>query len=126
MRSANGASYYLLRMLGSKVYEAHLTVPLYLEYEEQVQRLVKAGIAKKTALTDILDYICEEMVLNDVYFLWRPFLKDRDDDMVLEAAVAGHCSHIVTHNIKDFKGIEKFGIAAFTPAQFLQLLRGEL
>lgn len=126
MRSADGASYYLLRLLGSKLYEGHLTIPLYLEYEEQVQRIVKAGIIKRAAATDILDYICEEMVLDNVYFLWRPFLKDADDDMVLEAAVAGNCSHIVTHNTKDFREIEKFGVAAFTPAQFLQLLRGAL
>ncbi|MCK5801796.1 MAG: PIN domain-containing protein [Lentisphaeria bacterium] len=62
--------------------------------------------------------------LDAVYFLWRPFLRDADDDMVLEAAVAGGCSHIVTHNTKDFRGVEEFGLAVLTPGQFLRLLRG--
>jgi len=32
----------------------------------------------------------------DISFLWRPQLKDPADEMVLEAAVNGRCSHIVT------------------------------
>ncbi len=114
----------LLSVLGTMAYEAHLTVPLYLEYEEQALRVAKAGIIDQIAVDDILDYICKAMVLDTVHFLWRPFLRDADDDMVLEAAVAGGCSHIVTHNTRDFRGVEEFGLAILTPGQFLRLLRG--
>jgi len=51
-------------------------------------------------------------------------LKDPNDDMVLELAVAARCSVIVTHNIGDFSGVEKFGIEALPPAAFLRRLRG--
>ena len=124
LRSRRGASFALLRMLGTEAYRAHLTVPLYLEYEEQAARLVEDHMLEPEAMADILDFICEAMCLDMVYFLWRPFLRDADDDMVLEAAVAGGCSHIVTHNTKDFQGVEQFGLAVLTPGQFLRLLRG--
>ena len=41
--------------------------------------------------------------MQDVHFLWRPFLRDPDDDMVLEGAVASGSQFIITHNVKDFK-----------------------
>ncbi len=124
LRSRRGASSVLLRLLGTDAYEAHLTVPLYLEYSEQALRIVSAGIAERKTVDDILDYVCETMVLDTVHFLWRPFLRNADDDMVLEAAAAGGCSHILTHNTRDFRGVAEFGIAVLTPGQFLQLLRG--
>ena len=39
-------------------------------------------------------------------------------------AVAARCRAIVTHNIRDFAGVERFGVAAITPASFLRELRG--
>ncbi len=35
--------------------------------------------------------------------------------MVLEAAVASQSKIIITHNIGDFEGIEKFGIEVMLP-----------
>jgi hypothetical protein len=36
-----------------------------------------------------------------------------------ELAVAAGCSHIITHNTRDFRGSERFGIHALTPGEFL-------
>jgi len=58
-----------------------------------------------------------------IYFLWRPFLTDANDELVLELAVSAKCQYIVTHNIRDFKGTEKFGIQAISPKEFLQIIR---
>ena len=57
-----------------------------------------------------------------IYFLWRPSLPDVNDELVLELAVSANCEYILTHNIKDFKGTEKFGIKAITPKEFLQVI----
>lgn len=122
LRSKQGASHALLLLLGDSSYRAHLTVPLFLEYEEQVMRLVAAETIADKFAQDILDYICTETVFHDVHFLWRPFLRDADDDMVLEAAVAGACRYIVTHNKKDFQGAEKLGVSVITPGLFLRQL----
>lgn len=59
----------------------------------------------------------------DVHFLWRPFLHDPDDDMVLECAVASGSQYIVTHNVKDFRRAPELKVQAITPADFLTLLR---
>ncbi|HKZ81695.1 MAG TPA: PIN domain-containing protein [Pyrinomonadaceae bacterium] len=55
--------------------------------------------------------------------MWRPFLTDVDDELVLELAVSAGCEYIVTHNTSDFKGTEKFGVQAITPKEFLQIIR---
>ena len=115
----------LLRMLGTDAYEAHLTVPLYLEYQEQASRVVSAGVAAAGPVAAVLDYVCDSMVLDAVHFLWRPFLPDADDDMVLELAVAAGSRYIVTHNVRDFRGSERFGITALPPRDFLGLMRAE-
>ena len=47
--------------------------------------------------------------------LWRPFLKDPTDEMVLETAVHGQAEKILTFNLKDFVGAEQFGVRVDTP-----------
>ena len=42
--------------------------------------------------------------------------------MVLELAVAADCDGIVTFNLGDFEGAEQFGLALYTPAQFIKAL----
>ena len=71
----------------------------------------------------ILDNICALSNFQDIYFLWRPYLKDPKDDHVLEVAVASKTKTILTHNIKDFKGVEKFGIKAITPGKYLEEIK---
>lgn len=44
--------------------------------------------------------------------------------MVLELAVAASCRVIVTHNLNDFVGAERFGMNPISPAEFLRELRG--
>jgi len=53
-------------------------------------------------------------------FLWRPSLRDPDDDMVLETAVNGHADALVTFNIRDFEdAAQRFGVAVMSPAEAL-------
>lgn len=60
----------------------------------------------------------------DIYFLWRPFLQDADDEMVLELAVAGRATHIITFNQRDVAGVSKaFGVQVMTPARFMASLQ---
>lgn len=37
-----------------------------------------------------------------LHYIWRPQLRDPGDEMVLEAAVNGQVSALVTHNVRDF------------------------
>jgi predicted nucleic acid-binding protein len=57
----------------------------------------------------------------EIYFLWRPFLKDPGDGMVLEVAVGARVERIVSHNVADFRGVEEqFGIRVATPGEFMK------
>ncbi len=82
------------------------------------------GYISKTMVQDVLDYHCAVAHRNMIFFLWRPFLRDPDDDMVLELAVKAGCDYIVTHNVADFAGADQFGIQIATPAAFLQRIGG--
>jgi hypothetical protein len=43
--------------------------------------------------------------------------------MVLELAVAADCDAIVTHNVRDFAGADRFRIRVVNPGMFLNELR---
>lgn len=60
------------------------------------------------------------------YYLWRPLLRDPNDEMVLEVAVNGDADAIVTFNFRDYGNIpSKFGIELLKPGQALRSLRNE-
>lgn len=58
-----------------------------------------------------------------VSFLWRPAMRDPDDDFLLDLAVTARATHLVTHNVRDLEAARRFGINVVTPGQFLDILR---
>ena len=124
LRSKNGASYVLISMLPSPKFEPAVSVPLYLEYLDVLMRPeIKPHGVSKTDVLSFLRKILSYSHKQSIYFNWRPWLKDADDDMILELAVASQSSYIVTFNLKDFANIELFGIEAVTPSNFLSFVR---
>jgi putative PIN family toxin of toxin-antitoxin system len=123
MRSRQGASYQLLRRLPSPRFTPALSVALYMEWQAVLTRPehLPPGMDAERML-GFLRYLASIAHLQDVHYLWRPFLRDPDDDMVLECAVASGSRHIVTHNVKDFRRASALGVTALTPGDFLQLL----
>lgn len=120
LRSQRGASYQLLRRVGRGPFELDLSVPLVLEYEDAAKRLLGQIALSLAQIDDIIDYLCANAQHRQVFYLWRPFLRDAKDDMVLELAVAARADCIVTFNRQDFQGAEQFGIRVVTPQEFLQ------
>jgi len=100
-------------------------VPLVLEYESATKRISRSIALRHSDIDDVLDYLCSVAEHRKIHFLWRPFLRDTSDDMVLELAVESESDYIVTHNIGDFAGIKRFGLQAITPREFLREI-GEL
>jgi predicted nucleic acid-binding protein len=98
---------------------------LFLEYQEVCHRTREYANRSARQVDDILNYLCSACTLHAVHYLWRPLLPDPDDDMILELAVAANATHIVTHNVRDFRGCDRFGVTAMTPARFLKLLGEE-
>jgi putative PIN family toxin of toxin-antitoxin system len=125
LRSKRGASYKLLMLIDSGKFEVNVSVPLVLEYEDAAKRLIEEIPLSERDIDDIIDYICKVSSHQKIYYLWRPFLNDPNDDLVLELGVAAGCDFVVTHNQKDFGDVERFGIRAITPKAFLEII-GEL
>ena len=120
LRSRNGASFRLLSLVGESAFELNVSVPLVLEYEEVAKREARALGLTHAEIDDLLDYYCAMATHREIYFLWRPILRDPADDMVLELAVEANCDFVVTHNVRHFADAERFGIRAATPGDFLK------
>jgi putative PIN family toxin of toxin-antitoxin system len=124
LRSKNGASYQLVSMLPSPKFELAISVPLYLEFLDVLMRPeIKPANISNTDVLSFLRKILDYSHKQSIHFSWRPWLKDPNDDMILELAIASQSSYIVTFNLKDFTNIELFGIEAVTPSNFLNLVR---
>jgi putative PIN family toxin of toxin-antitoxin system len=102
---------------------------LVTEYEDVLCREKNLSLYPQISKKDLLGFIDDICFISHhqkINFLWRPFLKDYKDDMVLETAFNAKANYIITYNQKDFRGVkEKFNIKVITPKEFLQKV-GEL
>lgn len=108
LRSALGTSHRLLTLIGTEQVRLHVSTPLIAEYDEILQRELP-----HVASQEVVNYICQVATKHKIFYLWRPLLKDPDDDFLLELAVKSQAT-IVTWNIKDFKAANTFGIQVMT------------
>jgi predicted nucleic acid-binding protein len=115
----------LLALVGTERFGINLSVPLVFEYEEVLLRPDVGVRLPPRVIEDVLDYHCAVARHHEIFFLWRPFLRDPGDDMLLELAVKSGARCIVTYNERDFAGCERFGVEALKPAAFLERI-GEL
>lgn len=123
MRSPTGASAALLEAALSGTVTLIANVALMLEYEAVCSRpehLQAAGLS--TADVGIfLDAIAALAEPVESHFVWRPRLRDPGDEMVLEAAVNGRASGIVTFNARDYGTVPaEFGIRVLLPRDALK------
>ena len=123
LRSNRGASFQILRAIRAGDIRIAVSVALVLEYESVVMRpgLIPRFTAEE--LHRIVDGLCQLADHQQVFFAWRPFLPDPDDDLVLELAVAASASFVITHNVSDFRGSDSMGVRAITPAITLDFIR---
>ena len=117
--SRRGASFKLISLVGQWYFDIVLSLPLFIEYKSIIKRNRSKIKLSDEKINDILNYLCLVSEHHEIYYLWRPFLRDPKDDMILELAVTARCKYIVTYNIRDFKGVEKFGIKVLSAKDFL-------
>ncbi|MBF1248051.1 MAG: putative toxin-antitoxin system toxin component, PIN family [Lautropia mirabilis] len=123
MRSQRGASYRLIRSLPSPQFQPVLSISLYTEWQSVLTRPehLPHGVSTEQMLS-FLRYLASLAHPQDIYYLWRPFLRDPNDDMVLECAIASGSRYIITHNVRDFQRAQLLGPQPLTPADFLNHL----
>ena len=121
--SSTGASHQVLRLIDSCKIRPVISVALLFEYEDVLRRNYETLELSDRQIDIILDNLCALSDYQKIYFLWRPYLRDPKDDHVLEVAVASQTPTIVTHNLKDFVGSEKFAVQAITPRELLEIIK---
>jgi len=105
---------------------AVLSNTLLVEYEDVLLRhenIKQYNDLSYDNVNRFIDDICLISYHQEINFLWRPFLKDSNDDMVLEVAFNANAKYIITFNPKDFGGVEEnFDIQIITPQKFLSII----
>jgi uncharacterized protein len=97
---------------------------LFTEYESLLSRErlfehCRLNAQEREAVLNAFLSVCR---WTTIYFGWRPNLRDEADNHLIELAVAGGASVLVTRNIRDFRGAElQFpGLRVLSPEEFVK------
>ena len=128
LRSKNGASHIILKMIRNQEISLAISIPVFSEYEDVLKRketlydldLLPADIDK------VLDFIAYIGKPFDIYYLQRPNLRDESDNKFIELAVASNSEYILTRNINDYiidNQLKYDDLKIVNPADFIKLWR---
>lgn len=121
-----GPSREVLRRCLQKKYNPLISNALFQEYEDVSRRkhVLKTSPLSEEEIRQLLNAFYSVCQWVPIYYLWRPNMKDESDNFLIELALAGNASVIVTNNIKDLRNVElKFPDLRILTS--VQLLRGE-
>jgi putative PIN family toxin of toxin-antitoxin system len=125
LRSRVGASHRLIRLWTEGRFTVLASVPLFLEYEAVLKRPDQVAVHgfREDEIDVLLDLWASLMEPVQLRYLWRPQLSDPADEMVLETAVNGSASAIVTFNVRHFRAAaQQWRIEVLRPADVLRVL----
>ena len=126
MRSPAGASAAIIRAVRQRQATLLLSVPLAMEYEAVCRRTEhreESGLSVKQ-VEIFLDAIIAMGEPVRTHFLWRPQLRDPNDEMVLEAAVNGRADVLVTFNVRDYGAAPaQFGVEVLLPREAIARIK---
>ena len=123
LQSNKGKSFELISKITEDVFNFAISVPLILEYEAVLKRKLDRTIYTDSDIEDFINYLCTVGIKTNLFYLWRPYLKDPFDDHVLEVTIQSNAITIVTYNKKNFKKAENLGLKILTPKEFLETLQ---
>ena len=119
-----GPNREVLRQCLMGLYKPLISNALFSEYEEVVARenILELCPLKPEEIRDLLNALYHICRWVPIYYLWRPNLKDEDDNFLIELAVAGNAEYIVTNNTKYLHSGELSfkGLRILTPEEFLR------
>ena len=121
--SVHGASRQIIRLCLQGGLQPLMGNALFSEFEDVCSRddLFDAKLISRDERNDLLDAFFASCIWTLIYYLWRPNLRDEADNHVMELAIAGNATIIVTANKKDFRGSELSfpSIKILNPGEFL-------
>ena len=113
----------LRRCLQGK-YAPLISNALFLEFEDvsKRKRVLDACPLTGQDISELLNAFYAVCRWVSIYYLWRPNIPDEGDNFLIELALAGNATHIVTNNIRDFQGAElQFpGLSIVKPEEILR------
>ena len=126
MRSPAGASAALVNAIRQEQATLLLTVALALEYEAVCRRpehRIGAGLTAK-GVSIFVEAVIAMAEPVPTHFLWRPQLRDPNDEMVLETAVNGGADGLVTFNLRDYgTAAARFGVEILLPREAIRRIQ---
>ena len=106
--SSQGLNRELIRCCLLGEYQPMMSNALYLEYESVIEReeIIAKCQLDRSKVNELLDGFLSVSKWVNIYYSWRPNLRDEGDNHVIELAIAGNAQIIATNNLRDFRGSE--------------------
>jgi len=100
---STGASRELIRLCLQGEYQPLMGNTLFLEYESVVLReeIITQCTLTKQEILILLDAFMSVCQWIDIYYLWRPNLRDEADNHLIELAIAGNAQIIANKSLGD-------------------------
>ena len=104
----SGAANQLMRKCLEGNFSPLMGAALYAEYEDILGRehLFVRSRLDQDERDELLDIYLSHCTWTQIYYGWRPNLRDEGDNHLIELAVAGNAQYIVTYNLKDFDSMD--------------------
>nr|VFK18692.1 MAG: putative toxin-antitoxin system toxin component, PIN family [Candidatus Kentron sp. LPFa] len=122
---ARGPSREILKRCLRGKYRPLVSNALFFEYEDTCGReqILESCPLTRWEIRDLLDAFYAVCQWAPIHYLWRPNSKDEGDNFLIELALAGNASIIVTNNVRDFRSMELHfsGLRVLTPEQLLRM-----
>ena len=121
---ARGPNREIIRRCLLGKYNPLISNALFQEYEDVSKREQVLDICPLTQkeILELLHSFYSVCHWVPIYYLWRPNIIDEGDNFLIELALAGNATHIITNNIRDLQNAElKFpNLKISTPETILQ------
>ena len=118
-----GVSREIIRLSLQEKITPQISTSLFMEYEAVMNRekIKELCYLTKHEQEELFQAFLSTCKWNKIFYLWRPNLGDKNDDFLVELAIASNSEVIITDNKKDIKfGELHFDFKVLTPKEFLQ------
>lgn len=119
-----GPSRELIRRCLLGEYQPLMGNTLFCEYEAVISRdeILEKCPLTHSEIADLLAALMSGCEWVQIYYAWRPNLRDEQDNHVIELAIAGNAEAIVTNNLRDFQNAELTfpNLSILRPEQLIQ------
>ena len=105
---ARGPNREIIRRCLQGKYNPLISNALFQEYEDVSKREQVLDVCPLTPkeILELLHSFYSVCRWVPIYYLWRPNIIDEGDNFLIELALAGNATHIITNNIRDLSNAE--------------------